>query len=197
MTSNQIVAASAKKRAERGTQFEVLYRREHSAVLRFLLRRTPPERAEDLAHEVFLVAWRRFDELPSTERQVRAWLFAVARNCLLNDQRGIARRDSLSVKIAAEASTFIPGPDAAVVARVDLGTAWGSLDTKHQETLALTAWEGLTAAEAGRVLGISATAFRLRLHRARAALKAALATDARPLPGLLPNPSTARSPEVS
>ena len=58
--------------------------------------------------------------------------------------------------------------------QIDLGAAWNVLSAQHQEVLALAGWEGLTSEEAGQVLGISATAYRLRLRKARAALKAAL-----------------------
>lgn len=158
----------------REERFAALYRREHGDVLRFVARRAGPERAEDITHDAFLVAWRRLDELPAAPGDVRAWLFAVARGCLLNERRGISRGTALAVRIAESAETFVPGHDDAVGRRVDLATAWGNLDAAQQEVLALTAWDGLTSTEAGRVLGISGPAYRVRLLRARAALRRAL-----------------------
>ncbi|WP_367379595.1 sigma factor-like helix-turn-helix DNA-binding protein [Arsenicicoccus sp. oral taxon 190] len=43
--------------------------------------------------------------------------------------------------------------------------------SRDQEVIALTALDGLTSEHAGRVLDISATAYRHRLSRARAALR--------------------------
>jgi RNA polymerase sigma-70 factor (ECF subfamily) len=54
---------------------------------------------------------------------------------------------------------------------VDLANAWNALTAAHQEALSLSVWEGLTGAQAARVLGISPVAFRIRLSRARRLLK--------------------------
>jgi RNA polymerase sigma-70 factor (ECF subfamily) len=43
----------------------------------------------------------------------------------------------------------------------------------------LAGWEGLNAVDIGRVLGCSPTAARIRLHRARARLKAEMAGTTR------------------
>ncbi|MGD8150209.1 sigma factor-like helix-turn-helix DNA-binding protein [Ornithinimicrobium sp. Y1694] len=52
--------------------------------------------------------------------------------------------------------------------------AWSRLSPRHQEAIALTAWDDLTSDQAGHVLGISATAYRARLARARSALRSHL-----------------------
>ena len=46
-------------------------------------------------------------------------------------------------------------------------TALGSLNERDQEVLVLVAWDGLDRAQAAEVLGISAGAFAVRLHRGR------------------------------
>lgn len=55
-----------------------------------------------------------------------------------------------------------------VVHRLDLARAWARVSDAQQETLALTV---LDAARAAAVLTISPVAFRLRLSRARRALR--------------------------
>lgn len=52
--------------------------------------------------------------------------------------------------------------------------AFSRLSNADRELLSLVAWEGLTAREASRVLGTTAVAARVRLHRARRRLAAAL-----------------------
>jgi RNA polymerase sigma factor (sigma-70 family) len=60
--------------------------------------------------------------------------------------------------------------------------ALAELPAKEREALQLCAWEGLTPAQAARVAGCTAAAFRVRLHRARRRLTATLdATPARDL----------------
>ncbi|MFF8430578.1 RNA polymerase sigma factor [Streptomyces sp. NPDC016566] len=52
--------------------------------------------------------------------------------------------------------------------------ALASLGEDDREALVLTAWHGLHAHEAAKVVGCSATTMRVRLHRARKRLAQAL-----------------------
>src|SRR5690606_39590310 len=82
------------------------------------------------------------------------------------------RGEALSCRLAGHATPRAPSADPDLVAaRLDLATAWRRLPAVHQEALALTAWEGLSSPQAAVVLGISPTAYRLRLSRARRALR--------------------------
>ena len=160
--------------AEREQRFAHLYERTYAALLRFVERRVHSSHAEDVVAEVFLVAWRRLDDVPEVLGEARAWLFGVARRTLHNSQRADQRRHALIVRIADAELTGgnVAAVDPDLVAqRVDLVRAWRRLSPLHQETLALAAWDGLTAAQAATVLDISPVAFRLRLARARRALR--------------------------
>ncbi|MBP6994771.1 MAG: hypothetical protein KBB39_01350 [Phycicoccus sp.] len=66
-------------------RFAAFYRTAYLPVLRFTVRRVSRERAEDLVSEAFIVAWRRFDDVPDEEHRAIAWTLAVVRNLLLND----------------------------------------------------------------------------------------------------------------
>lgn len=165
---------SAQRYRER--RFAALYRMTYPDVLRFVQRRVGADRAEDVVHEAFLVAWRRFGDVPSRPQDARAWLFAVARNALLNEQRGQVRRDALGVRIATETVTSTQGDHDLVVHRADLQAAWKRLRPEDQEVLSLAVWEELPSPQAGQVLGISSAAYRRRLHRARSALRNLLAS---------------------
>lgn len=167
----------------RSDRFAALFADVYGDVVRFAQRRTAVSVAEDVAAETFLVAWRRFDEVPSGRGEARAWLFVVARNHMLNLVRGQDRRDALAVRIAHTPSVQPPGsPDLdAAVMRCDFAAAWRRLSAAEQEVLALTVFDGLASAQAARVLGVSPTAYRLRLMRARRALRNHLdITDPRP-----------------
>ncbi len=161
----------------RTSAFEALFARTYADVLRFVARRAHPSHAEDVAAEVFLVAWRRFGDVPEGE-MARAWLFGVARNVLLTDHRSTSRRAALDVRLA-DARPHLTGDDAELVAsRVDLARAWHRLTPDQRECLALTVLDGLTGREAAEVLSVSAVAYRIRLSRARAALRAHLDSPA-------------------
>lgn len=157
---------------QRAERFSALYDDAYVDVLRFVARRTSLDAAEDVAHEVFLTAWRRFDAVPDLRDEARAWLFGTARNCLLREWRESGKRQELGVRIA-DVEQARPLSDEARVSdtRLDLATAWNRLEASHQEVLSLAIWEQLPSSLAGTVLGISAQSYRVRLHRARAALR--------------------------
>lgn len=157
--------------SDRAADFADLYEATYLDVSRFVGRRTSPDVVEDIVHETFLVAWRRFDELPGDRGAARAWLFATARNCLLSSYRGDTRRTALSVRLTSEIRTTEHQPDEAVALRLDLAAAWQKLQPREQEILSLAILEELPSTQAGRVLGISSAAYRIRLHRARGSLR--------------------------
>ncbi|WP_256212714.1 RNA polymerase sigma factor [Arthrobacter sp. yr096] len=55
--------------------FRALYESAYPDLLRFVQRRTDLPNAEDVVAEAFLVAWRRFSEVPALETDARAWVF--------------------------------------------------------------------------------------------------------------------------
>ena len=135
------------------------------AVAAFALRRVPTAAdAEDIVSETFLVAWRRFDEAPG---DLRPWLFGVARHVLRHHYRAAQRRDALSARLAGALATLGPARRSRLARR-----GAPALSEGDRDVLTLTAWEGLSHAEAGRVLGCSAAAVAVRLHRARLRLEA-------------------------
>lgn len=157
---------------DRELTFRSLYEAIYPDLLRFVQRRVPADSAEDVVAEAFLVVWRRLEELPSRHDDARAWIFGITRNLLLNTDRSEQRRHALGVRLAeATATPFTPAETETVLNRVDLGRAWRRLSATHQEAIALAAFEALTAPQAATVLGISPVAFRLRLSRARRALR--------------------------
>lgn len=156
--------------------FASLYDEVYADLLRFVQRRAHHSHAEDVVADAFLVVWRRFDEVPQNPGDARAWMFGIARNLLLNAQRGEQRRRGLGVQLA-DAAPAVTRDDPhldLVVSRVDLARAWTRLSAIHQEALALSAFEDLSAPEAAAVIGTSPVAYRLRLSRARRALRAHL-----------------------
>ena len=160
--------------AGRRRRFEAMYAEHHARVLGYVLRRTDsPDDAADVLAETFLVAWRRLDDMPSGEVS-HLWLYGVARRVLANHHRGERRRTKLADRVRDELAARLP-----LLAPSGEGTpfaaAFRSLSDGDREVLALHGWEGLDAGEIARVLGFSRNAARIRLHRARLRLRAALA----------------------
>jgi RNA polymerase sigma-70 factor (ECF subfamily) len=162
-------------------RFTSLYETAYADLLRFAQRRVDGTHAEDVVAESFLVAWRRLDELPARPDDARAWLFGIARGVILNTHRGAERQRALTVRLADVPTSPTADVDADLVAQqVDLSHAWRQLSDLHREALALAVLDGLKAPQAAAVLGISAIAFRLRLSRARRALRQHLDHQPRP-----------------
>jgi RNA polymerase sigma-70 factor (ECF subfamily) len=159
----------------REDRFRALYADAYAAVLRFVQRRAHASHAEDVVADAFLVAWRRLDDAPERADDLRAWLFGIARNCLLNLHRGQERRDALAVRLAETAlppsAEGVDDQARLIDQRLDLVAAWRQLSAAEQEVLALAWLEDLASPQAAGVLGITATAYRLRLLRARRALR--------------------------
>ncbi len=152
--------------------FASLYEAVYPDLLRFVQRRAHSDHAEDVVADAFLVVWRRLEEAPRPHDDARAWIFGITRNILLNEHRGEHRRRALGVRLAEATTAPAAGAGTdALVSRIDLARAWRLLSDVHQEVLALAAFDELRAPQAAAVLGISPVAFRLRLSRARRALR--------------------------
>lgn len=154
--------------ADRDARFLRVCEAHTAAVLAYALRRTSREDAADVVAETFLVAWRRLDEVD--EHSALPWLYAVARRVLLSQQRAARRQRAIAERVAAEPSAS-PEARTASPGSSRLIDALAALPEKEREVLMLAAWEELSGSEAARVLGCSATAYRIRLHRARKRLR--------------------------
>jgi RNA polymerase sigma-70 factor (ECF subfamily) len=152
--------------ADRRRRFERLVTAVYEPVQRYLLRRTDPAAADDVLGDVLLVLWRRLDDVPSGNPL--PWVYGVARGCLANNRRSIARQERLVHRLA-----LVRLPDEGT----DDGTLEQALDAlpaADREVLRLWAWEQLPPRALGVALGVSANAASIRLHRAKRRLRRVL-----------------------
>lgn len=152
------------------TGFEAVAQELIEPLRRYLARRTDPATAEDVLSETLLVAWRRRTDMPA---EPLAWAYAVARNCLANAERARRRQDRLLVRIwqVARPPEYAPARDDPDPA---LARAFARLSAVDAELVRLWAWEELGPAEIAQVVGLSANAVSIRLHRARKKMKSVL-----------------------
>jgi RNA polymerase sigma-70 factor (ECF subfamily) len=132
-----------------------------------------PSDAEDVAADVFAVAWRRLDDVPEGEA-AKAWLLSVAYKTIGNHRRGSSRRSVLGGKLAAQRAAEPETPEARATNSEDdlhLLASLQKLRASDQEILRLVAWDKTSHAQIGTVLGISEDAVSQRISRARARLK--------------------------
>jgi RNA polymerase sigma-70 factor (ECF subfamily) len=155
-------------------RFASLYDQFYRNVLRYTLQHAERDSAEDVASEVFLVAWRHLADIPEPPLP---WLLGVARNLLRKHAGAGRRRWLLTSRIAALTSAAdLVAWDAGehVVEREVALAALASLPGRDVKTLTLITWHGLSIAEAASVADCSTRAFTVRLHRARRRLNEAL-----------------------
>lgn len=174
--------------AQRVAVFDDLYDATFTRVLAYCRRRTRSlTDAEDAAAETFLVAWRRLDAATSAEQPL-LWLYSVASRVVANQRRGQDRFGRLIDKIGRLFDRRgVPGPDEQVLTAADaaqVAAALERLSPLDREILRLVAYEQLTHSEAGIVVGLSETAVRSRLYRARRRLRRRLSEIRRDDPAL-------------
>jgi RNA polymerase sigma-70 factor (ECF subfamily) len=147
--------------------FEIVFRRHVGAVRAYLAARVGRDRADDLVSDTFAAAWqsrRRFD--PSTSN-ARPWLLGIATNVLRRDFAAEDRwqtsiRNSSSFAEQSAVDTYLADDLSQPLLR-----ALARLSTTDRALLLLCSIGQISAVEAGRVLGISSGAARIRMHRAR------------------------------
>ncbi|MFI9527393.1 RNA polymerase sigma factor [Micromonospora rosaria] len=154
-------------------RFTGLYERHHGDVWRYVARRVVGADVGDVVAEVFLVAWRRLDDVPANS--TLPWLYGVARLVLANEARGRRRWRELTLRVAAQPDPVVVADHADEVAsQRDVVVAFDRIPDTDREVLRLVAWECLSAAEAAVVLGCSRATFAMRLMRARRRLRSQL-----------------------
>ena len=161
---------------------EAVFREHYEAVLAFARRRAPLQMADEVAAETFAIAWRKSDEIP---REPLPWLLGIARRVLSTQRRSTERRNRLRQRL----SETVDADHASGSVDLRLGAALERLAERDREALLLVAWEGLSAREAAKVVGLTPTGFSVRLHRARRRLRAALAQDDSPASPAMADPA--------
>lgn len=130
--------------------------------------------ADDLVADAFVRALRRLDELPPDDADVWPWLVGTVRRLAANQRRRRATRDRYTFEALRDGwrSTSVGSHEDAVAEREECLAALSALSESDRELILMTAWDGLSAAQAAQVLGIRPDALTVRLHRARRRLAA-------------------------
>ena len=130
-------------------------------------------RAEDVAQETLLRAWRHFSVLDEARGSVRAWLFTVARNIVIDEWR--TRRSQSELTVAEVPEVGDPGDrtDQLLLSWV-VAEAITKLSPDHRAVLLECYYRGAPVAEAARHLGVPEGTVKSRTHYALRALRLAL-----------------------
>jgi len=159
-----------------GAAFAALYDVFAPRVFRFFrFRVSTAEAAEDLTQRVFL---KMVEQLPSYQSRgipFGAWIFRVARNAWIDDNR--TAHEHVQLETLSESASENDGPDVAAAASMDsemLRSAIADLPPDQREVIASRFFAGLTPKETAALMGRSEGSVRVIQHRALAALRARL-----------------------
>ena len=128
------------------------------------------DRVDDVVHETFIKVWSNIGRLNDTS-SFRSWLFAIARNEALLQLRDRKPFEELNDETTPESDD----PLSALISNELSGSVTGLLDAlrpSYKELIVLKVYEALTYAEIASVTGLSLSAVRVHLYRARKALAA-------------------------
>ena len=177
-TDDELMQRVAQKDEE---AFAELYARYQGKIYHFLRRYLGnSHEAEDLTVEVFHRVWRHARRYRA-QGHFSAWIFRIARNLALQHLR--RRRPRVSLDHAADAEKDAPvewledpeaRPDRRLRAeriREAVEQALAELPTEQREALLLVVQDGLSYQEVSTLLGISVSALKARIHRAREKLR--------------------------
>jgi RNA polymerase sigma factor CnrH len=161
---------------------DVLMERHQTRMFHFILRHIPDEaEAQGLAQEVFVRAFFHISQF-QPKALFSTWLFQIALNLCRDHVRSRAWRQRRTTDSLSEAGRegeetsdhdipdVQPGPVEQIQNRERLREVQQAIDRLPLELkgpLVLTAVDGLSHEEAGRMLGISAKAIEVKIYRAR------------------------------
>jgi RNA polymerase sigma-70 factor (ECF subfamily) len=162
-------------------RFRALYEKHVWGVCGYVRSRTGLSRAqaEDLVADVFTVVWRRLDDVPHPPDD-RVFIYRIAYRRVKNYRRSIWRALQLQRRLSSQPQSTGNVDEvgsAADSAGDRVREAISSLPAAEREALTLVLWDGFSHEEAGQLLGCSANAIGLRLHKARERLRRELETE--------------------
>ena len=165
-------------RSGAAVSWEGLYTRMYPSMVSYASRRLPAEEARDAVSESMARALARPGRLPK-DAAPEAWVFGILRHVVLDAQRHSSRGVRAVHRSAAASVDWTLVDDDLVSGEEQSGIreAFEQLSARDQEVLELRVVGGLSAKDAGRVLGMREGAVRNAQLRALRRLRALFDDD--------------------
>lgn len=156
--------------------FAAVFDRHFATIHRYLERRAGRDAADELAGEVFRVAFEHRQRFRPVYESALPWLYGLATNLLLKRRR--SERRGLRALARLDRDEMLSGEFDDVDRRLDARSARDAivqalarLPQRDRDVLLLIAWEDLGYEEVAVALGIPVGTVRSRLNRARSVLR--------------------------
>lgn len=161
------------------SMFAVIFDRHFVTIHRYLVRRIGTPDADDLAGDVFRVAFERRHDFDVGAESARPWLYGIATNLVRSARRSERRKLRALQRCVASVPSQDSGDryhraDAELDAVGDVGrvaAALTELSPGDRDALLLFAIEGLTYQEVAAALSVPIGTVRSRISRARRQLR--------------------------
>lgn len=144
-------------------QFNDLFRQNLQEITRFIARRVSEADVEDIAGDLFEIAWAKKNSIP--EGLELAWLYKSARYLIANHRRKGENRSRITNLLSEPTSA--PSAESIALADLELAEAWRQLSANEREVLALWAFDGLSGAALATALEVSVNNANVRLSRSK------------------------------
>ncbi|WP_201276656.1 sigma-70 family RNA polymerase sigma factor [Marisediminicola senii] len=125
--------------------------------------------AEDCVQETFLRAWRARDRYDGSVASTRTWLFSIARNVIIDQQRSLQRTPRPVGADAIDDSIAAPPDD--TLERLRMTQAIAALTPEHRQAVVEIHLNGSTYAELSESTGIPVGTLRSRTFYGLRALR--------------------------
>jgi RNA polymerase sigma-70 factor (ECF subfamily) len=164
------VQESQGDRSSKEVALAALYDEYYDKIARYIFVRIGNRaEAEDLAGEVFLKALQSLNSYKERGIPMRAWLFKIAHNLVVDYLRQVAKRKTVPIDTVDVVAMSDPQATAETnMERARLAKALAQLIPSQRQVIELRFFGGLTSEEVGRILNKSSGAVR---EMQRAALR--------------------------
>jgi RNA polymerase sigma-70 factor (ECF subfamily) len=172
--------------------FDEIYRTYRVRILHYMSRLVGEAESEDLTQETFVKVNKKLDGFRGeSTSQLITWLYRIATNTALDRLRSPSFRELVKNRLSGESienvvsieelKPFKAHTVEQQVIREEMSACVRSvidqLPKSYKTVIVLSNLEGFKDSEIGPILGLSNSAVKIRLHRARTQLKAKLANQ--------------------
>jgi RNA polymerase sigma-70 factor, ECF subfamily len=132
------------------------------------------ELTEEVVQEIFTRVWQNAGQFDARRGSVRTWLYGIARNAVVDCERGRSRRPPLARFEPGDEPEPAGEPIEQALLRWQLQSAFARLTPEHQEVLRLAHFGGLSVREIADATGVPPGTVKSRTYYALQSLRLAL-----------------------
>jgi RNA polymerase sigma-70 factor, ECF subfamily len=172
MASSDATLVERLPRDRSGDELRELYRRYAGELFGFACNALGDrELAEEVVQDVFARLWRHAGAYDRSRASVRTWLYAIARNRIVDARRRAAVRPVSAPEQVEEEAWELDRELERAVLRWQVAAALARLSTEHRQVIRLAHWGGLSLREIAEQSGVPLGTVKSRVYYALRSLR--------------------------